>query len=95
MTPSVFNSNLRNFHNHRYLISYNCTYLDLIVNTLLPSLLVCFGNLLYPVHLGALLLLTGEYDQAKDCFEEALAIRTELFTVSDVSVAQVLCNIGE
>ena len=42
VTPSVFNNNICHFHNHRYLISYNYTYLDLIANTLLPSLLVCF-----------------------------------------------------
>jgi tetratricopeptide (TPR) repeat protein len=40
------------------------------------------------------MVVMGEYDQAKDCYEEALKIRKALYTESDVSVAQVLCNIG-
>ena len=41
------------------------------------------------------MVVMGEYDQAKDCYEEALEIRRALFSESDVSVAQVLSNIGE
>lgn len=36
----------------------------------------------------------GRVRPGKDCYEEALKIRKALYTESDVSVAQVLCNIG-